>query len=215
MPDNQSFKNKKTPLRVGITGGIGSGKTTVCQVFESLGVPVYYADTWAKWLIENEPVLVAGVTDLLGSAAYCEGVYQRAWVAEQVFGDAAKLAALNALVHPAVEAHSRAWHAERATHAVAYTLKEAALMIESGSHRHLDALVVVTAPEALRVERVMRRDGLTEAAVRSRMARQLPEADKVALADFLLENDGHRAIVPQVWGIHRALVERSGAANLR
>lgn len=197
-------------LRVGITGGIGSGKTTVCQIFEALGVPVYYADHWARWLIENDVDLKRGITALLGAEAYDpDGRYQRGWVASRVFADPGQLAALNALVHPAVEQHSRAWHENAARPGVPYTLKEAALMIESGSHRFLDALIIVTAPETLRIQRVMERDGLPETAVRQRMANQLPESEKTRLADFQIDNDGRSALVPRVWAVHQALRQRA------
>lgn len=193
-------------LRVGITGGIGSGKTTVCRIFEALGVPVYDADYWAKWLIVHDPEVRAAIVALLGAEAYLpDGTYNRAHVAAQVFSDAGKLAALNAAVHPAVERHSRAWHEQHAQAGCPYTLKEAALLVESGGHRHLDALLVVTAPEHLRIQRVVQRDGISEAAVRARMQHQMPEAEKVALADFVIENDGQHALVPQVWAVHQKL----------
>ncbi len=207
MPEK---KKNKTCLRVGITGGIGSGKTTVCRIFAALGVPVYDADYWAKWLITNDPDVKAAIETLIGPEAYlADGAYNRALVAAVVFKDKAKLAALNAIVHPAVERHSSAWHAQKTTLGFAYTLKEAALMVESGSHRHLDFLIVVTAPENLRIQRVMERDNLPEAAVRSRLKNQLPEAEKAVLADFLINNDGTQLLIPQVWAVHRTLTDRS------
>ncbi len=199
-----------SPLRVGITGGIGSGKTTLCRLFAVLGIPIYDADYWAKWLIEHDVRVRQEVVGLLGSEAYQpDGTYNRLYVARRVFADAALLAALNAIVHPAVERHSFAWHEQQAKTGCPYTLKEAALLVESGSYRFLDALIVVTAPEAIRLRRVMERDGLSEEAVRARLQRQAPEADKVALADFVIVNDGQHALIPQVWRIHRALVCRS------
>ncbi len=198
------------PLRVGITGGIGSGKTTVCRLFAVLGIPVYDADYWAKWLIEHDPQVRKEVIALLGPEAYRpDGAYDRAYVARRVFADAALLAALNAIVHPAVERHSRAWHEQQAQTGCPYTLKEAALLVESGSHRFLDALIVVTAPEAVRIRRVMVRDGATETDVRARMQRQAPEAEKVDLADFVIVNDGQHALIPQVWAVHQALLARA------
>lgn len=195
--------------RVGITGGIGSGKTTVCQIFEALGIPVYYADDWAKWLINNEETLKKGMVEIFGAEAYTpDGAYDRPFVAKVVFENKQKLAALNALVHPAVERHSRSWHEVQAASGVPYTLKEAALIIESGSHQFLDFLIVVTAPEALRIQRVVRRDGVKEEQVRARMANQMPEAEKVALADFVIVNDGTQALIPQVWRIHRAILAK-------
>jgi len=195
--------------RVGITGGIGSGKTTVCQIFGSLGIPVYYADDWAKWLINNEDALKKGIVEIFGAEAYLpDGAYNRPFVAKVVFENKQKLAALNALVHPAVEHHSRSWHEVQAASGVPYTLKEAALIIESGSHQFLDFLIVVTAPEVLRVQRVVQRDGVTKEQVRARMANQLSEAEKVALADFVIVNDGTQALIPQVWQIHRAILTK-------
>ncbi|MEQ1746394.1 MAG: dephospho-CoA kinase [Saprospiraceae bacterium] len=200
-----------TALRVGITGGIGSGKTTVCRIFEVLGVPVYDADRWAKWLMANDPEVRAALVALFGPEAYRpDGSYDRARMAGIVFSDPEKLAALNAAVHPAVERHSRAWHDQQVQAGCAYTLKEAALLVESGSHRHLDALIVVTAPEEVRVRRVMERDGLSEVAVLARLRSQMPEADKAALADFRIVNDGRHLLVPQVWAVHRELVAKGG-----
>ncbi len=194
-------------LRVGITGGIGSGKTTVCRIFESLGIPVYYADDWAKWLINNDEAVRKGILEIFGPEAYTqEGEYNRSFVAKIVFENKDKLAALNALVHPAVERHSRAWHEEKAAAGTPYTLKEAALMVESGSHKFLDFLIVVTAPEGLRVQRVVRRDGVSAEQARARMANQMPEIEKVKLADFVIENDGEHALIPQVWKIHREIL---------
>lgn len=205
------MKTLKTALRVGITGNIGSGKTTVCRMFEALGIPVYYADDAAKWLSANDPEVKTAIVALLGPQAYTEdGAYNRAYVAQIVFANKEKLAGLNAILHPAVERHSRAWH-ERQVEALAppYTLKEAALMIESGSHNHLDKLIVVTAPETLRLERVMARDGVDAGSVQARMQRQLAEAEKVKSADFIIVNDGSLLLAPQVWAIHQALCTKS------
>ncbi|MBK7936378.1 MAG: dephospho-CoA kinase [Lewinellaceae bacterium] len=213
MPQETSVTNNlRQTLRAGITGGIGSGKSLVSRMFMALGAPVYDADTWARWLIGNDLELKTGIVKIFGPAAYSpEGVYDRTYVARLAFADPEKLAALNALVHPAVEQHSRAWHEEQAARGCPYTLKEAALMVESGSHRFLDFLIVVTAPESLRIRRVMQRDGLTEEQVRARIAGQLPEPDKVKLADFIVVNDGVQMLIPQVWRLHRFLLEKAGA----
>ena len=209
--EKQPAGKARACLRVGITGGIGSGKSIVCRMFAALGIPVYYADIEAKWLIGHDPELIKGISTVFGPDAYTPaGEYDRAYVATIAFADPSKLAALNALVHPAVERHSRAWHDEQAALGHPYTLKEAALMIESGSHRFLDCLIVITAPEELRIRRVMQRDGLTEAQVRARMNSQLPESEKVKLADFVVTNDGVRMLIPQVWGLHRILLEKAG-----
>jgi dephospho-CoA kinase len=211
-----SLTPQRTVPRVGITGGIGSGKSTVCRIFANgLGIPVFYADIWAKQLLQADPALKAGVQAIFGPEAYgLTGAYNRPFVAQQAFADPQKLAALNALVHPAVEAKSLEWHQEMAQTGAPYTLKEAALMMESGSHRHLDFLIVVTAPEELRIQRVVARDGIQEEQVLARMKAQLPEADKVAAADFVIVNDGERQLIPQVLEAHRAILEkfRTGGA---
>lgn len=168
---------------------------------------MYDADTWAKWLIEHDSEVKTGILQLFGPQAYDDtGAYQRTWVAGIVFQDAIKLAALNALVHPAVERHSSAWHAEQAENGAPYTIKEAALMIESGSYRHLDFLIVVTAPESVRIERVIRRDGATEELVRARISKQIPESERLKHADLVIYNDGQQLLVPQVWQAHQKLM---------
>ncbi len=194
-------------LRVGITGGIGSGKTTVSQIFAALGIPVYDADRRAKWLIQHDAALKQGILKIFGEEAYLpDGSYNRPRVAAIAFSQPDKLAALNALVHPAVAQDSHDWHQAEAAAGAPYTLKEAALLIESGSHRWLDALIVVAAPEALRIARVMQRDGLTAEQVQARLANQLPETDKLRLAQHIIVNDGTQLLLPQVLATHRQLL---------
>ncbi len=193
--------------QIGITGGIGSGKTTVCRIFESLGIPVYYADEWAKWLIVNDHALKQGMVVLFGPEVYGpDGSYNRQLVSQSIFSNSEKRLALNALVHPAVLQHGQQWHADKAASGAPYTIKEAALMIESGSYKALDALIVVSAPEDVRIARVVARDGLPEEQVRARIAAQLTESVLLGHADFVVNNDGTHALIPQVWAIHQKLV---------
>jgi dephospho-CoA kinase len=197
----------KTP-RIGITGGIGSGKTLVSGMFATLGIPVYDADAGARRLIVEDGTVRQAIIGLLGPDAYFpDGSYNREWVAGIVFKDAEKLAALNHIVHPAVERDSMAWHLREAEKGVPYTLKEAALMIESGGYRFLDRLILVTAPEAMRIQRVMARDTQSAEQVQARIRAQLSEADKRKYADFVLENDGKKALIPQVWAVHQAILK--------
>lgn len=194
-------------LKVGITGGIGSGKTTVCKIFETLGIPIYYADDRAKWLMVNSPALQTGITNLFGKESYNEaGQLNRAYIGGIAFKHPKKLQKLNALVHPAVFVDGENWQQEQMTLQAPYTLKEAALLYESGSHKFLDKMIVVTAPEALRIERVMKRDGLDKTAVQDRIARQMPEEEKVAQADYIINNDGQQLLIPQVLDIHQQLL---------
>ncbi|MEN0005983.1 MAG: dephospho-CoA kinase [Bacteroidota bacterium] len=199
-------------LKIGITGGIGSGKTTVCKLFEELGIPVYYADTQAKYLMSNDEKLIAQIKELFGEEAYhYTGLLNRAHIAKIAFSDQSKLEQLNRLVHPAVATDSLAWH--NAQQEVPYTLKEAALLYESGSYKALDKIITVTAPEAIRIERVMKRDQVEEAAVRARMEKQLPETYKVEQADFVIHNDGTQSLITQVLAIHQQLLALTAKLN--
>jgi dephospho-CoA kinase len=200
-----------TCLRVGITGGIGSGKSTVCKIFETFGIPIYDADYWAKLLITNDIDIKVNLQKLFGEATYLpDGTYNRAYVSKIVFVHPEKLAALNAIVHPAVELHSKMWHIRWANENKPYTLKEAALLVESGAIHFLDKLIVVTAPEEIRIERVIKRDNSTLEQVQARIKNQMSETKKVALADFVIDNSGQVLLTHQVWKIHQQLVEISG-----
>ncbi|MEL6831383.1 MAG: dephospho-CoA kinase [Bacteroidota bacterium] len=195
-------------LRVGITGGIGSGKTTTCKLFELMGIPVYYADDRAKWLMQHDKNLIAQLRDAFGDQVYnSEGQLDRAYLAGIVFNDRSQLDILNGIVHPAVRADGIAWDEEHTT--TPYTLREAALLYESGIYQLLDKIITVTAPEALRIERVMQRDNVDEAAVRARIDKQWPEEKKVALADFVIHNDGQQSLIRQVYHIHQQLIQQS------
>ncbi|AWG26593.1 dephospho-CoA kinase [Flavobacterium kingsejongi] len=170
---------------VGLTGGIGSGKSTIAQFFNSLGVPVYIADAEAKNLMDNADIKDA-ITKKFGNAILQNNELNRKKIAEIVFSDKGKLAELNAIVHPAVAHHFKAWVAKHADAEI--VVKEAAILFESGSYKDCDAIVMVTAPEPIRIERVMKRDGITEEMVRIRINNQWDEAKKMELSDFIIEN---------------------------
>jgi len=190
-------------IQVGITGGIGSGKTTVCLLFAALGIPIYDADAAAKRLMTDDKTLRTQIIALFGDNAYAENTLNRPWIAEQVFGNKSLLEQLNALVHPAVARDTKAW---AALQNAPYVLKEAALLIESGSYKELDKLIVVSAPEALRIERVMLRNQLSREEVVSRIQNQLPEAEKIKKADYVIINDGEHPLLPQVLAINEELL---------
>ncbi|MEO1436155.1 MAG: dephospho-CoA kinase [Bacteroidota bacterium] len=192
-------------LNIGITGGIGSGKTTVCRIFETLGIPVYYADDRAKWIITHQSEVVQKIKAEFGEEAYTpEGAYNRAYIANIVFRDRKRLDVLNQIVHPAVFIDGLQWqqgHAEQA-----YTLKEAALLFESGSYQMHDKIICVTAPEEVRIQRVMKRDQLDREAVQARVDKQLPEAHKAERSDYVIENFAGKSLIHQVLDIHRDLL---------
>ena len=195
-------------LKVGLTGGIGSGKSVVARIFETLGIPVYYADDRAKQLMVEDSVLVAGIKAIFGEEAYLEdGSLNRVHISQRAFSDPGLLKKLEGLVHPAVFEDGNRWR--QAQQKVAYTLKEAALLFESGSYKTFDKLITVTAPLELRIERVMRRDGVTREAVEARIRQQMPEEEKVRLADFVIVNDGAHGLIGQVWAIHQQLSQSS------
>ena len=195
----------KPPLQIGLTGGIGSGKTTVCKIFEQIGIPIYYADDRAKQLMVEDGRIIKQIIELFGQDAYLQaGGLNRAFIAGIVFNDPKKLQALNSIVHPAVGKDGTEWHHQQI--GVPYTIREAALMIESGNYKAMDKLIVVSAPKQLRIERVMKRDNVNEVAVLARMNQQLAEEEKMKFADFRIINDWRASLIKQVWKIHQQLV---------
>ncbi len=195
-------------MNVGITGNIGSGKSTVCQIFETLGIPTYYADVEAKKLMTEDPLVREQIKLLFGVKAYTvDGILDRKYIGDIVFNNPQMLSRLNYIVHPAVKRHSSAW--AKIQKKAAYTLKEAALLIESNNHEAMDKIIVVTAPLDLRVNRVMERDGATKEEVMAREQKQMDESKKVALADFVINNDGSISLVQQVHQIHQKLMVES------
>lgn len=193
-------------LRVGITGGIGSGKTTICQLFELLNVPVYYADDRAKWLINNDPNVKSKIVKAFGTEAYLpKGDYNRKYISGLVFNDGTLLNQLNAIVHPAVFKDAEHW--QRQHENSAYTLREAALLFESGSYLSLDRILFVYCPKAIRLERVVKRDDVTAEEVQSRMAKQWDDDKKQKMSDDIIVNDGSRSIIDQVLSLHNNYLE--------
>lgn len=193
-------------LKAGITGGIGSGKSTVARVFGLLGVPVYHADDAARQLLNDDPVISASVRKLLGDEVFRGGRPDRKLIAARVFSDKEKLAKLNAIIHPAVRDHFEDWVAAHSD--APYLLKEAAILFESGTWKELDKIITVTAPEQVRIARVMKRDGASEQDVRSRMASQMSEEEKIRLSHFVIRNGDDDLVIPQALEVHRSLIER-------
>jgi dephospho-CoA kinase len=194
------------PLKVGLTGGIGSGKTTVARIFEVLGVPVYYADDAARRIMNEDEDLKKSIVKNFGEQSYTGGKLNREYLASIVFHDKKKLAILNALVHPATIRNSIQWMKQQTS---PYAIREAALIFESGVQGQLDYVIGVSAPVELRIQRSIQRDGLTRQQVMERMDRQINETIKMRLCDFVIVNDCHTAVIPQVLRLHEHLTEKA------
>jgi len=190
-------------LKVGLTGGIGSGKTTVAKIFSTLGIPVFDADTAAKNIMNESEELKQKIVEAFGEAAYSNGILNRKYISGIVFNDPLKLEQLNAIVHPVTISMAETWFAKQRTH---YVIKEAALMFEAGASAGLDFIIGVSAPQHLRIQRTMQRDKVTREEVLARMNRQIDETMKMKLCDFVLINDEQQLLVPQVVALHEKLL---------
>jgi len=194
-------------IKVGITGAMGSGKTTVCRIFGTLHVPVYNADERARWLMEHDEELKACLRESFGAGIYEQGKLMRKKLAAIVFDNAPRLEELNALVHPRVREDALEWMNKRKDYP--YVIREAALLFESGSQRDLDLVITVTAPLELRLDRIAARDGSSREEALKRMARQWPEEEKVKRSQYVIVNDGRQLLVPQVMRIHGKILALS------
>ena len=173
------------PKIIGLTGGIGSGKSRVVALFTTLGVPCYIADVEAKRLMNNQPEVKAAIVNLFGEQAYVDGDLNRSYLSQIVFANPEKLKALNAIVHPAVAKDFSVWVEQQKT---PFVIKEVAILFETGGYKNVDKTVLITAPETIRIERVMLRDGVTAEEVKARMRNQWTDAQREPLADFVIDN---------------------------
>ena len=197
-------------LKIGLTGGIGSGKTTVAKVFELLDIPVYYADNEAKRIMNEDSELKEQIIRHFGPKAYPSNELDRSYIASIVFNDKKKLDLLNSLVHPATIKDGNKWLNRQKS---PYSIKEAALIFESGMQEHLDYVIGVSAPVDLRIKRSMQRDAVSEEAVKARMNKQMEEETKLSLCDFIIHNDEERPVIPQVLALHDKLLALSKEKN--
>ncbi len=190
---------------VGITGGIGSGKTTVAKIFSILGIPVYYADDRAKWLMQNDAQLQNKIKNAFGDESYLpEGSLNRDFLAKTVFADPEKVKTINSLVHPAVGRDFSDW---ASNHTTPYVLKEAALIFETGSNESLDFVINVSSPLKVRLARTLMRDPFrSEEQIHQIINQQLPDEQKNELADFVIKNTDNKLLIPQVLKIHQKLI---------
>jgi len=195
-------------LRVGVTGGIGSGKSTVCSIFSYLGIPVYNADNRAKQLMQEDQDLKKKLRQAFGWDVYTKDAsLDRAYLAKIVFNNPAQLKILNAIVHPAVFEDYSKWSVEQAEAGHLYSIKEAALLIESKSYKGLDKLIVVTCPIDIRLERITKRDHIRKEEVLKRIENQLSDKDRLEYADHIIKNSTQFSLIKQVVQLHRQFVE--------
>jgi dephospho-CoA kinase len=190
--------------KIGLTSGLGSGKSTVAAVFEALGVPVYYADEAAKKLMSENKELVNKIKNAFGENAYSNGILNRNYLAEVVFNDQEKLAGLNSIVHPATIQDADEWMEKQSS---PYVIKEAALLFESGSNKYLNFVIGVSAPLELRVHRAMLRDNNSREQVMQRINKQMNEEEKLRLCDFIIVNDEQQLLFPQVLELHEKFLQ--------
>jgi dephospho-CoA kinase len=193
-------------LKVGLTGGIGSGKSTVAQIFETIGIPVYYADNEAKRLMNENKNLKEAIIKIFGTDAYTNNQLNKKHIGTIAFSDPKKLEQLNAVVHPATKKDGEEWMRLQTT---PYAIHEAALIFEAGVNERLDFVIGVSAPQELRVKRTMSRDNATYEDVMKRINRQQNEEEKIKQCDFVLINDEQQLLIPQVLALHEKLVALS------
>ncbi|MDP1745480.1 MAG: dephospho-CoA kinase [Bacteroidota bacterium] len=188
-------------IKIGITGGIGSGKTTVCKVFELLGVPVYYADIEAKQILDSNLEVRSNILNTFGNSVLNdEKKIDKKKLASLVFNNKENLEKLNSIVHPAVREHFENWLQQHSTQK--YILKEAAILFESGSYKLVDKVIAVVAPLALKISRTMQRDKVTQAEVELRISNQLNDDEKIKRSQFVIHNDEQQLLIPQILNIH-------------
>jgi dephospho-CoA kinase len=205
--EEKSITKAQFPLQIGITGGIGTGKSTVCRIFKVLGIPVYEADSRSKWLLDNHSVLKQELTAAFGEKAYENGKYNRQYLAQVFFKDKSQLERINKIIHPRVFEDYQEWVQQNITQP--YVLREAAILFESGGAKLSDKIIVVSAPLELRIKRVLKRDTFrTEAELKAIIHKQMPEEEKLRLADFVIYNDDTQLVTPQVLALHEKFIQR-------
>ncbi len=185
---------------IGITGGIGSGKSTICKIFSLLGIPIFDSDTETKELYNTDAELKSKIIHFFGAESYTNAGFNKPYIAGIVFKDTEKIKTLNAIVHPFVQKRTEEWMAQHTNQK--YVLKESAILIESGAYKKVNKILYIQAPIELRIQRVMQRSNFTEADVRKRIQLQMPEEEKIKLADYIIYNNEKELLIPQVLALH-------------
>ncbi len=193
-------------LKIGITGGIGSGKTTVCKLFELLGIPVYYADAASKKILNEDKIAKEKIVNIFGTSILDqEGLIDRKKLGTIVFNKKVELDKLNGILHPAVGLHFEKWLKQQNA---AYILKEAAILFESGAFKQVDKVITVVAPLELKISRIIQRDGISREEVLSRMKNQMTDEERVKRSDFVIHNNGLELLIPKVLALNKQLTSK-------
>ncbi|WP_179315151.1 dephospho-CoA kinase [Winogradskyella undariae] len=190
---------------VGLTGGIGSGKTTILKYFKSLGVPVYIADDEAKTLMHHSKIIKQKLIELFGEEAYINNTLNRSYLASKIFNDKSLLAKMNAIVHPKVAEHFKKWYKKQNS---PYVIKEAAIIFENNQQQYYDFIITVIADESLRIKRVIQRDGSSEEKIKSIINNQWSDEDKIKASDFIIFNNNLEEAKKQALKIHNSILEK-------
>lgn len=183
-------------LKIGVTGGIGSGKTLVCSAISAMGIPVYNSDIESRLIVDSDKEVINLIKNLFGAGIYVDGKLERKKVAELVFANRDLLEKLNNIIHPAVARHFAQWVEQYAHHKM--IVQEAAILFESGVYKYLDKIIGVIAPLEIRIERIINRDSTNYSSVQSRMNNQLSEEELIKRCDYIIVNDGVQLVVPQI-----------------
>ena len=198
-------------LKIGLTGGIGSGKTTVAHIFEVLGIPVYYADDAAKKMMNEDENLHNQIIEHFGEKSYVDGKLNRPFLSEVVFSDPDKTKLINSIIHPATITNAENWmQMQKAP----YAIKEAALIFEANAEKNLDLVIGVSSTYEIRLQRVIIRDGIDEEAIKKRMEKQMDEKKKMDRCDFVIFNNESSLLIPQVIAIHEKLLQNINRLHL-
>lgn len=191
-------------IKIGITGGIGTGKSTVCSIFKCLGIPVFDADNEAKMLYTEDESLKQCIINEFGEGVYPNNIFDRKALAEIVFNSEEKIKRLNSFIHPMVLTRFEKWCQKQNS---PYVIKEAALLIEAGSHHDLDKLILVISPIETRIQRVIKRDHSNRVEIMKRINKQMPEEEKKKYCDYQIQNDDENLLIPQVEKIHALILK--------
>ena len=203
-------KERKPGFKLGITGGIGSGKTSVCKVFNVLGIPFFSADPEASEIMDNDKSIIRGINSITGKELYTNGTLNRKELATLIFNDNSLLKRVNSLVHPVVLDHFRKWELQQDA---PYVILEAAILFESGASKLVDRIATVVAPVEERVERVIRRNNISRELVMERMHNQMDDDSRIKLSDYVIHNSENEMIIPAVLKIHEELLKIINTVN--